>query len=53
MYKKPRQKPLVDMSMGRTFNETVAMDLKVWGNGIDVLVDVATRFCEAASAYQE
>ena len=48
-YKKPRHKPIVAMSMGSTFNETVAMDLKVWDNGIYflVLVDIATRFCQA------
>ena len=38
------------MSMASVFNETVAMDLKVYKQGIYflVLVDVATRFCRAA-----
>jgi hypothetical protein len=37
------------MSMGSTFNDTVAMDLKIWRNGLYflVMVDVATRYCSA------
>jgi transposase InsO family protein len=48
-YKKPRPRPVVAFSMGRTFNETVAMDLKVLSNGtyLLVIVDIATRYCTA------
>jgi hypothetical protein len=48
-YKKQRPRPVVAMSMAKTFNETVAMDLKIWQNGVYflVLVDIATRFCSA------
>jgi transposase InsO family protein len=48
-YKKQRPRPVVALSMAKTFNETVAMDLKVWrvGTYFLVLVDLATRFCRA------
>ena len=37
------------MPMASEFNETVAMDLKVWGNHYFlVIVDLATRFCTAS-----
>ena len=37
------------MPMASEFNETVAMDLKVWGKHyILVIVDLATRFCTEA-----
>lgn len=48
-YKRPRPRPVVAMPMAKNFNETVAMDLKIWNNGIYflVIVDHATRFCSA------
>ena len=48
-YKRQRPRPVVALSMGNVFNETVAMDLKVWKQGLYffVVVDVATRFCRA------
>ena len=48
-YKKQRPRPVVAMSMASVFNETVAMDLKVFKQGLYflVIVDIATRFCRA------
>ena len=48
-YKKPRPRPVVAMNMGKTFNDAVAMDLKVWQPNVYflVMVDIATRFCSA------
>ena len=48
-YKKQRPRPVVSMSMAKTFNDTLAMDLKIWKTGTYflVLVDLATRFCRA------
>ena len=48
-YKKPKSRPIVSLPLGTTFNETLAMDLKVWKIGVYflVLVDLATRFCQA------
>ncbi|KAA0197823.1 hypothetical protein HAZT_HAZT003652, partial [Hyalella azteca] len=48
-YKKQHPRPVVALSMAKTFNETVAMDLKVWriGTYFLVLMDLATRFCRA------
>ena len=49
-YKKQRPRPVVAMSMARVFNETVAMDLKIWRDGLYflVIIDLATRFCTAS-----
>ena len=45
---KPPLRPVVCMPMAKTFNEVVAIDLKVWGNKYFlVAVDLATRFCQA------
>ena len=46
-------RPIVGLSMAKTFNETVAMDLKEWTNGDKMvwflhLVDHATRFSASA-----
>ena len=47
-YRKPRNRPVVSMSIGTEFNQAVAMDLKVWGSEYFlVLVDFSTRFCQA------
>ena len=48
-FKKPSPRPIVCMPMASEFNETVAMDLKVWGKHYFlVMVDLATRFCTAS-----
>ena len=48
-FKKPSPRPVVCMPMASEFNETVAMDLKVWGKHYFlVIVDLATRFCTAS-----
>ena len=48
-FKKPPPRPVVCMPMASEFNETVAMDLKIWGKFYFlVIVDLATRFCTAA-----
>ena len=45
-YKKAPPRPIVSMPLAQTFNETVSMDLKMWGKYIFlVMVDLATRFC--------
>ena len=48
-HKKRRPRSFVAMSMAKSFNETVVMDLKVWRKGLYFLVlfDTATRFCRA------
>ena len=47
-YKKPRPRPTVALPMAHSFNETVAMDLKMWkGQYFLVIVDHATRYCVA------
>lgn len=47
-YRKPSARPVVSLPLASVFNETVAMDLKVWGNiHFLVMVDLATRFCTA------
>ena len=47
-HKRPRPRPVVSMPLGRSFNETVAMDLKNWFDVYFlVLVDIATRYCTA------
>lgn len=46
--KRPKPRPVVCVPMASNFNECIAMDLKVWGNGYFlVIVDLATRFCAA------
>ena len=48
-YKKPKSRPIVSMPMASSFNETIAMDLKVWKKMyFIVFIDLATRFCTAA-----
>ena len=48
-YKKRIPRPVVCFPMATTFNEAVAMDLKVWGKKYFlVMVDMATRFCTAS-----
>ena len=48
-FKKPLPKPVVSLPLATRFNETVAMDLKMWhGLYFLVIVDVATRFCAGA-----
>ena len=47
-FKRPRPRPIVSLPMASVFNDTVSMDLKIWGNVYFlVLVDLATRFCAA------
>ena len=47
-YRRPASRPVVSVPLATTFNETVAIDLKIWGkNYFLVLIDVATRFCAA------
>jgi len=48
-YKRQPPRPVVAMSMANVFNETIAMDLKIWKQGTYFLVcvDLATRFCRA------
>ena len=42
-------RPVVGLPMARKFNETIAMDLKVWNQVYFlVIIDLATRFCAAA-----
>ena len=48
-FKRRIPRPPVCFPMATTFNETVAMDLKIWGkNYFLVMVDMATRFCTAS-----
>ena len=48
-FKKPLPRPIVSLPLATKFNETVAMDLKMWhGLYFLVIVDVATRFCAGA-----
>ena len=45
--KRPKPRPVVCVPMASNFNECIAMDLKVWGNGYFlVIVDLATRFAQ-------
>ena len=47
-YKRPSPKPIVSFPLAKEFNETVAMDLKVYdGHYILHLIDHATRFSAA------
>ena len=47
-FRKPPPRPVVSIPLATRLNETVAIDLKVWGKCYFlVLVDVATRFCAA------
>ena len=47
-HKRPRPRPVVSLPLGRSFNETLAMDLKSWfGVYFFVMVDVFTRYCTA------
>ena len=47
-FKKPSPRPIVSIPMASTFNETIAVDLKVWNKYYFlVIVDLATRFCAA------
>ena len=49
-FSRPSPRPVVSLPMATDFNETVAMDLKYYEGGYFlVLVDLATRFCAAAS----
>ena len=53
-YKKPKSMPVVAMSMGTKFNETIAVDLKARdGDYFLVMLDVATRFCQAAMIHNK
>ena len=48
-FKKRIPRPVVCFPMATTFNEAVAMDLKVWGKKYFlVMADMATRFCTAS-----
>ena len=48
-FRKPCPRPVVSVPMATKFNETVSMDLKVWGKRyFIVIVDLATRFCASA-----
>ena len=47
-FRKPAPRPVVSIPLATKLNETVAIDLKIWGKYYFlVLVDVATRFCAA------
>ena len=47
-YKKPVPRPIVSIPLATKFNETISMDLKVYGKCYFlVIVDVATRYCAA------
>ena len=47
-FKRPSPRPVVCMPLANTFNEVLAMDLKVWCSNIFlVMVDLCTRFCAA------
>jgi len=47
-FKRPNPRPVVSIPMATKFNETIAMDLKVWGKFYFlVLIDLATRYCTA------
>ena len=47
-YKRAQPRPIVSISLAKTFNETLSMDLKFWGKyTFLVIVDNATRFCTA------
>ena len=48
-FKKPQPRPRVSLPLATSFNETLALDLKSFGNVYFlVLVDIATRYCSAA-----
>ena len=48
-FKKPTPRPIVSLPMATKFNETLAMDLKVYGSCYFlVFVDLATRYCGAS-----
>ena len=49
-YKRQRPRPVVSLSLEDKFNQTVAMDLKIYGKDIYffVMVDISTRYCSAA-----
>ena len=47
-FKRPVPRPVVSIPLATKLNETLAIDLKSWGNVYFlVMVDVATRFCAA------
>ena len=47
-YKRNPPKPVVGFSLGRTFNETVAIDVgEIQDKKFLVMVDLATRYCQA------
>ena len=47
-HKRVPPRPIVCLPLASSFNEAVAMDLKAWeGHTFLVIVDVATRFCNA------
>ena len=47
-YRKPALRPVVSIPLANKFNETVAMDLKIWGKFYFlVMVDVHTRYASA------
>ena len=47
-YRKPALRPVVSIPLANKFNETVAMDLKIWGKFYFLLmVDVHTRYASA------
>ena len=47
-FRKPVPRPTVSLPMASKLNETIAMDLKAYGNVYFlVLVDMATRYCAA------
>ena len=49
IYKKPLPRPVVSLSMASHFQETVAMDLKIYhGQNIFHLIDLCTRLSAAA-----
>ena len=48
MFMKAPAQPLVGLSPASEFNETVAMDLRQYGDGIIIhLIDVCTKFSSA------
>ena len=53
-YKRPSPRPIVSIPLANKFNESVAMDLKVWeGKYLLVMVDLATRYCAAAVVHDK
>ena len=54
-YKKSRPRPIVGLSMAKSFNKTVGMDLKPWSSNPPVwflhLIDHATRYSNSCVIY--